>query len=49
MHKQYTTKYLYNNKSQLKLVDKLTIRRILVAVDGSKPSLNASSQALDIA
>ena len=27
----------------------MTIQRILVAVDGSKPSLNASSQAIDIA
>jgi len=27
----------------------LTIQRILVAVDGSKPSLNASSQAIDMA
>jgi len=27
----------------------LTIQRILVAVDGSKPSFNASSQAIDIA
>ena len=27
----------------------MTIQRILVAVDGSKPSLNASSQAIDMA
>ena len=27
----------------------MTIQRILVAIDGSKPSVNASSQAIDIA
>jgi len=41
-----TAKYLYNNNFNRTL---LTVSRILVAVDGSKHSIDASSQAIDIA
>jgi nucleotide-binding universal stress UspA family protein len=40
------TKYLYNKKINSYIV---TIQRILLAVDGSKSSLNASSEAIDLA
>jgi nucleotide-binding universal stress UspA family protein len=45
------TKRLYNNRRITSLLTKenITIKRILVAVDGSKPSLNAGKQAIKLA
>jgi nucleotide-binding universal stress UspA family protein len=45
------TKRLYNNRCITSLLTKenITIKRILVAVDGSKPSLNAGKQAIKLA
>src|SRR5438093_13009881 len=46
-----STKGLYNNKCSTCLLSKenRTIKKILVAVDGSKASLNAGNQAIDLA
>ena len=45
------TKGLYNNRRITCLLTKenITIKKILVAVDGSKASLNAGNQAIDLA
>lgn len=45
------TKGLYNNRRITCLLTKenITIKKILVAVDGSKPSLNAGNQAIKLA
>jgi nucleotide-binding universal stress UspA family protein len=45
------TKGLYNNRHITCLLTKenITIKKILVAVDGSKPSLNAGNQAIKLA
>lgn len=46
-YKKLLTKYLYNDISITNI--NLIIRKVLVAVDGSIPSLNASNYAIDLA
>lgn len=46
-YKKSLTKYLYNDISITNI--NLIIRKVLVAVDGSIPSLNASNYAIDLA